>query len=105
MKENIKAYSKAQIRATDFMFSNYSLIEEEGTFRAVVDNKVWGNGNLTAFFTLEDGRMVFAAAFQDHDYLGLTEIPLGSSVELTFKKAKTDRIYLRGVALCDTPAA
>ncbi len=104
MKENIKAYSKAQIRATDFMFSNYSLIEED-TFRAVVDNKVWGNGNLTAFFTLEDGRMVFAAAFQDHDYLGLTEIPLGSSVELTFKKAKTDRIYLRGVTLCDVPAA
>lgn len=105
MKENTKAYSKAQIRTTDFMFSNYSLIEEEGTFRAVVDNKVWGNCNLTAFFTLEDGRKIFAAAFQDHDYLGLTEIPLGSSVELTFKKAKTDRIYLRGVTLCDAPAA
>ena len=106
MKENIKAYSKEQFRATGFMFSDYSLIEEEGTFRAVVDSKAYGNRNLTAYFTLEDGRKIFAAAFPERNYLGLTEIPFGASVELTFKKAKTtDRIYLRGVTLCDTPPA
>ena len=103
----MKAYSKSQLRQTSIRFSDYSFMKEEGTFRAVIDYKGWGNGNLTAYFTFDDGRRIFASAFQDHKYLGLTDIPMDAAVELTFRKAKTkDNIYLRRVTLLDEhPAA
>ena len=107
MKETIKAYSKSQLRQTSIRFSEYTFMKEEGTFRAVMDYKGWGNGCLTGYFTFDDGRRIFASAFQDRNYLGLTDIPMGAAVELTFKKAKTNNnIYLRRVTLPDEqPAA
>ncbi len=103
----MKAYSKSQLRQTSIRFSDYSFMKEEGTFRAVMDYKGWGNGYLTGYFTFDDGRKISASAFQDHNYLGLTDIPMDAAVELTFMKAKTkDNIYLRRVTLLDEhPAA
>ena len=37
-----KAHSHYQMYRSDFVFSDYSFIDEEGTFRAVLDNKMWG---------------------------------------------------------------
>ena len=36
-----KAHSHYQMYRSDFVFSDYSFIDEEGTFRAVLDNKMW----------------------------------------------------------------
>ncbi|MBR4634878.1 MAG: hypothetical protein IKO51_00765 [Clostridia bacterium] len=102
---NSRAKSHYQMYRTDFVFADYSFIDEEGTFTAVLDNKMWGRMNLTAFFTLEDGRKIMASAFQnDGNYLGLGEIDPGSTVELTFRGGKkSPRIYLRGVELIAPP--
>ena len=61
--------------------------------------------NLTAFFTFEDGRRIMASAYQNNDYyLGLPDIDVGSTLELTFLKGKrSSRICLRGVTLIEGP--
>ncbi len=102
-----KAHSHYQMYRSDFVFSDYSFIDEEGTFRAVLDNKMWGRMNLTAFFTFEDGRRIMASAYQNNDYyLGLPDIDVGSTLELTFLKGKrSSRICLRGVTLLAPPPA
>ena len=92
---------------SNFVFSDYSFIDEEGVFRATLDNKMWGRMNLTAFFTFEDGRRIMASAYQNDDYyLGLPDIDIGSELELTFLKGKkSPRICLRGVRLLAPPPA
>ena len=82
--------------------SDYKFIKTEGTFRAVLDLKVWGHKMLKNFLTLEDGRKIIACTFSLEKYMGMAEIPLGTRLELTFKKAKRSRnIYIRGVRVLD----
>ena len=93
-----KAHSHYQMYRSDFVFSDYSFIDEEGTFRRM---------NLSAFFTFEDGRRIMASAYQNnYYYLGLPDIDIGSTLELTFLKGKrSSRICLRGVTLIAPPPA
>ena len=95
--EEKKALSKRQFAQSDFSIEQYGLMDEEGTFRATLEFKRWGKKlNLLSYFTLEDGRKIFASSWQRDGYLGLPDIRLGSSVELTFKCAKkTDIAYLK----------
>lgn len=51
-----------------------------------MDLKVWGNRMLKNFLTLEDGRRIIACTFRRENYLGMADIPLGTVLELTFKK-------------------
>ena len=44
-----KAHSHYQMYRSDFVFSDYSFIDEEGTFRAVLDNKMWGRRKTALF--------------------------------------------------------
>ena len=88
--------------------SDYKFIKTEGTFRAVLDLKVWGHKMLKNFLTLEDGRKIIACTFSLEKYMGMAEIPLGTQLELTFKKAKrSSAIYIREVKVlaeeCPTP--
>ena len=53
-------------------FSDYSFIDEEGTFTGQLDHKLYGKkNNIVAYITLEDGRKVIAVAYKDSNYQGL----------------------------------
>ena len=65
-------------------------------------------GKISGFLTLEDGRKIIACTFSLEKYMGMAEIPLGTQLELTFKKAKrSSAIYIREVKVlaeeCPTP--
>ena len=89
-----RALSQKQFIQSGFDASGYSFIEEEGTFVATIDIKVWGNRNLISYMTLNDGRKIKACTFPE-DYLGMADMPFGSTVKITFKKSKSGKIYLR----------
>lgn len=92
-----RAFTKKQFEESGYDKSGYKLIEEEGEFKATLDFKIWGSNNLLSYFTLEDGRKIFAGTWRFDNWLGLCDIPFGSTVTLIFKKAKTNTIYLKEV--------
>ena len=93
-----RGLSKAQFAQSGYDTSDYCFIETEGIFEATLDLKVWGNRMLKNFLTLEDGRKIIACTFHRENYLGMADIPLGSVLELTFKKsAKSGQVYIREV--------
>ena len=95
--EEKKALSNRQFVQSEFSIKPYELMDEEGTFFAMLDFKRWGKKlNLLSYFTLDDGRKIFASSWQREGYLGLPDIRLGSRVELTFKRPKKTGIaYLK----------
>lgn len=97
-----RALSVDQFIRSGIDTSDYKFITTEGTFRVVLDLKVWGHKMLKNFLTLEDGRKIIACTFSLEKYMGMAEIPLGTQLELTFKKAKrSGSIYIRGVRVLD----
>ena len=102
MKEK-RALSNRQFAASDFDIKLYSFITTEGIFTGTLDFKRWDKKkNLLSYFTLTDGKKIFASTFALQDYLGLTDIRLGTSVKLTFIAArKSGEIYLRKVEIED----
>ena len=93
-----RGLSKSQFAQSGFDTSEYRFIETEGTFTATLDLKVWGNSMLKNFLTLEDGRKIIACTFHRENYLDMADIPMGTILELTFKKAaRSGNIYIRGV--------
>ena len=60
---NKRALSIGQLAESGIDTSDYRFIETEGTFRAVLDLKVWGHKMLMNFLTLEDGRKIIACTF------------------------------------------
>ena len=102
--EEKRALSNRQFAASDFDIKPYSFITTEGIFTGTLDFKRWGKKkNLLSYFTLADGRKIFASTFALQDYLGLVDIRLGTNVKLTFAAAKKSGvIYLRKVETTDT---
>lgn len=92
-----KALSWGQFIETGFDRMQYSFIKQEGTFIATLDMKLWGKKpcSLTNFFTLEDGQKIIAYSWSNNDYLGITEIQIGSKVKLTFTKTRTGFFTLK----------
>lgn len=79
-------------------YDDYSFCEQEGTFKATLDYKRWGKKrNVVAYFTFKDGRKILTAAWWNQDYLGLCELPIGATVNLTFSKKRKNTCYLRKV--------
>ena len=101
--EEKRALSNRQFAASDFDIKPYSFITTEGIFIGTLDFKRWGKKkNLLSYFTLADGRKIFASTFSLQDYLGLADIRLGTIVKLTFIAAKRSGvIYLRKVEIED----
>ena len=98
-----RGLSKAQFAQSGYDTSAYRFIETEGTFTATLDLKVWGDSMLKNFLTLEDGRKIIACTFHRENYLGMVDIPIGSVLEVTFKKAvKSGKIYIREVKVRNT---
>ena len=101
--EEKRALSNHQFAASGFDIKPYSFITTEGIFIGTLDFKRWGKKkNLLSYFTLADGRKIFASTFSLQDYLGLADIRLGTNVKLTFIAAKRSGvIYLRKVEIED----
>ena len=101
--EEKRALSNRQFAASDFDIKPYSFITTEGVYTGTLDFKRWGKKkNLLSYFTLIDGRKIFASTFALQNYLGLADISLGSIVKLTFIAAKgSGLIYLRKVEIKD----
>ena len=97
-----RALSIDQFMRSGIDTNDYKFIKTEGTFRAVLDLKVWGHKMLKNFLTLEDGRKIIACTFSLEKYMGMAELPLGTRLELTFKEAKrSSAIYIREVKVLD----
>lgn len=101
MEQN--ALSRRQFAASDFDTSGYSFNEEPGEFVATIDCKRWGKKKLVTFFTFEDGRKVVAPTWPNSNYLGLANMPLGSTVRLDFQHTRTGKLNLKGAELIQSP--
>lgn len=98
----MRSYSKKRMYDSGIYPCDYKTNEREGVFLARLDYKRWGNNhNILAYFTFEDGRKVFASAWNNTGYLGIPEIETGEMLMLTFKKAKSGTSYLKKVERCD----
>lgn len=96
----MRAYSFKQINDIRINLDNYTLMEQEGVFEATLDCKCWGKKrNILAYLTLHDGRKVMTSAWQNTDYLGIPEIPIGALIKVTFQKAKNGISYLRNMEM------
>ena len=83
-------------------FSDYSFIDEEGTFTGQLDHKLYGKkNNIVAYITLEDGRKVIAVAYKDSNYQGLKDIEVDSFVEVTFSESKSGMMRLSGISVIE----
>lgn len=96
----MRAYSFKQINDIRINLDDYTLMEQEGVFEAILDCKCWGKKrNIFAYLTLQDGRKVMTSAWQNTDYLGIPEIPIGALIKVTFQKAKNGISYLRNMEM------
>lgn len=97
MEQN--ALSRRQFAASDFDTTGYSFNEEPGEFVATIDCKRWGKKKLVTYFTFADGRKVVAPTWPNSKYLGLPDLPLGTTVRLNFQPTRTGKLNLKDVAL------
>lgn len=94
----MRAYSLKQMHSLGICVDDYKTNENDGVFIARLDYKRWGkNRNILAYFTFENGNKVMASAWQNTGYLGIPEIEEGTTLMLTFEKAKNGIAYLRKV--------
>ena len=102
-----RGLSKEQFAQSGYDTSAYRFIETDGVFPATLDLKVWGDSMLKNFLTLADGRKIIACTFHRENYMGMADIPMGSVLEVTFKKvARSGKVYIREVKVmddCPTP--
>lgn len=71
-------------------FNDYSFPTEEGTYRGILDFKMYGKKqNMLIYITLENGGKLIGAAYKANDYLGLKELEDGIEIEVTFKTSKS----------------
>ncbi len=86
MNENI-VYTRKQMQALGIITADYVFNYDEGSFSARLDLKAEGhNGLLRLFFTFDDGRKIISPVYWWQKYLGFYEIPVGSSLLLTYTK-------------------
>lgn len=95
-----RALSWQQFMESGFDGREYQFPNFEGTFRAKLVCKRWDkHQKLVAYLNFEDGRKIVTAAWQNTNYMGLAEIPLGTTVELTFQASTKGVPYLRNVEI------
>lgn len=103
--EEKRALTRRQFASSDFDASGYSFNEQPGEFVATIDCKRWGKTKLISYFTFEDGRKVVSVTWPRSNYRGLTDMPLGSKVKLTFRPSRTGTLNLMDVVLLSGPVA
>ena len=90
-----RGFTPEQFKKTGIDKSPYQIITEEGNFTGSLDFKIWSDSKLLSYFTLEDGRKIFAATWRHDNYLGLDVIDPGAKVALYFQKASSNNVYLK----------
>lgn len=98
MSEEKRALSWKQFVESDFDGRDYAFADFEGTFSATIACKRWDkHQNILVYLDFDDGQKILASAWQNANYLGLGEMPVGTRVEVVFKNSTKGIPYLRAV--------
>ena len=92
-----KVYTQSELKAQNIITMDYELNLEPGEYLAVLDLKAQARNCLRVFFTFDDGRKIMAAVQWWQKYLGLYEIPVGTRLQLHYKKNAREEVYLDAV--------
>ena len=92
-----KVYTQNELKARNIITMDYELNLEPGEYSAVLDLKAQARNCLRVFFTFDDGRKIMAAVQWWQKYLGLYEIPVGTRLQLHYKKIAREEVYLDAV--------
>ena len=92
-----KVYTQSELKARNIITMDYELNLEPGDYLAVLDLKAQARNCLRVFFTFDDGRKIMAAVQWWQKYLGLYEIPVGTRLQLHYKKNAREEVYLDAV--------
>ena len=92
-----KVYTQNELKARNIITMDYELNLEPGEYLAVLDLKAQARNCLRVFFTFDDGRKIMAAVQWWQKYLGLYEIPVGTRLQLHYKKYAREEVYLDAV--------
>ena len=100
MASDNKALSWDQFLKSGFDSSGYSFPESDDICVAVIACKRWDkHQNLIVYLDCDDGRKLTTSAWQNTNYYGLADIPVGARVQCTFRSSASGKCYLRGVEL------
>lgn len=98
MESNGKgAMTWSEFVESDFDGRDYEFPDFAGSYEATIACKRWNKSrNLLVYLDLDDGRKIITAAWNTDDFFGLTELPIGARVRVTFVESKSGRFFLRG---------
>lgn len=81
---------------------SFGFLDEEGTFPCILAGKKCTKfGTLICYFVLDDGRRICAMAWEDTDYYGLDRIRPGTRLDITFRRSRAGKNYLRGAEVAE----
>ena len=93
-----KALSWQEFLRAGFDDSGYNFPDFEGSLEAEIVCKRWDKGSkLLVYLNSDDGRKIITSAWQNTNYMGLHNIPIGSRIRVTFQCSKNGISYLRNV--------
>ena len=92
-----KVYTQNELKARNIITMDYEFNLEPGEYLAVLDLKAQARNCLRVFFTFDDGRKIMATVQWWQKYLGLYEIPVGTRLQLHYKKNAREEVYLDAV--------
>ena len=95
MENEKRALSWQQFVESGFDGRDYAFPDFEGAFDATIACKRWNKSkNLLIYLDFEDGRKIITAAWNTTGFYGLADMPVGTKVKITFKKAKSGKSFL-----------
>ena len=87
---NETVYSRQHMREHRIDTTAYKINTDPGVFQATLEMKAEAHsGMLRVFFSFSDGRKVIAPVYYWQRYLGFYEMPIGTTVILTYEEKAT----------------
>ncbi len=101
-KENILPRRKHC--ASGFDASEYVINFQSGEFTGIIDHKRWDKGKkLITYMTFEDGRKIAAVTWPRSNHEGLTDMEVGSKVQVTYMESRNGMLVIRRAVLLEEP--
>lgn len=86
MSEDKRAMSWKQFVESDFDGRDYHFPDFDGSYNAVIACKRWNKSrNLLIYLDFEDGRKILTAAWNQTNFYGLADMPVGTEVRVSFR--------------------
>ncbi len=91
-----KIYTRNEMRRLNILTEEYVFIGEPEEVVATLDMKAEArSGMLRLFFSFSDGRKIITPVFWWQQYLGFYEIPVGTTLRLTYGEGKNGLYSLK----------